>query len=120
VLGTVDPRRGVHLVPVVFALVGDRLAVPIDDVKPKRSTRLRRLMNLEGDPRASLLADGRSDDWDALWWVRADLTFTGVEDPDSWQSALAARHGEYRAEGSVHAVLAFRIDGLVGWAASEP
>ena len=119
-LGTVDPRRGVHLVPVVFALVGDRLAVPIDDVKPKRSTRLRRLVNLEGDPRASLLADGRSDDWAALWWVRADLTFTGAEDPDSWHSALAARYGPYRQANSIRSVLGFRIDGVVGWAASEP
>ena len=37
VLGTVDPDRGTHLVPVVFAVSGDELVVPIDAVKPKET-----------------------------------------------------------------------------------
>ena len=32
VLATVDPDRGTHLVPVVFAVAGDELVVPIDSV----------------------------------------------------------------------------------------
>ena len=73
VLGTVHPERGVDLVPVVFAVVGDELHVPVDVVKPKASTRLQRLANIAADPRVSLLVDHRSDDWDELWWVRAKL-----------------------------------------------
>ena len=72
VLGTVDRDRGVHLVPVVFTVVdGDRVVIAIDS-KPKRSRHLRRLANIEADPRVSLLADEYDDDWRRLWWVRVD------------------------------------------------
>jgi PPOX class probable F420-dependent enzyme len=42
------------------------------DAKPKSTQRLRRLANIEGDSRVSLLVDHYTDDWDQLWWVRAD------------------------------------------------
>jgi hypothetical protein len=51
VLSTLDPDRGVHAVPVCFALVGDHVVVPVDRVKPKSSTALRRIDNLDADPR---------------------------------------------------------------------
>ena len=119
VLGTVDPIRGAHLVPVVFAIDGDRLAIPIDTIKSKASLRLRRTSNLEADPRASLLVDGRSDDWEALWWVRADLTFVGEDDPAMWRDVLADRYPAYATDAAVHTVLAFSIDGLAGWSATD-
>ena len=72
VLGTVDPDRGSHLVPVVFTTIGDdRIVIPVDG-KPKRTRRLRRLANIESDPRVVLLADHYADDWSLLWWVRVD------------------------------------------------
>lgn len=72
VLGTVDSERGVHLVPVVFTMVGDdRIAVAVDS-KPKSSRHLRRLANIEADPRVSLLVDEYDGDWRRLWWVRVD------------------------------------------------
>src|SRR4051795_978279 len=63
-----------HLVPVVFALDGDTLYTAVDDVKPKATTRLRRLANIAANPAVALLADHYEDDWSALWWVRADGT----------------------------------------------
>lgn len=72
VLGTVDSELGVHLVPVVYTMVGDQRIVIAVDSKPKRSRRLRRLANIEADPRVSLLADEYDDDWRRLWWVRVD------------------------------------------------
>jgi len=65
VLGTLDPDRGTHLVPVVFAVRGDELVIPIDAVKPKR-TKLRRTDNLRADAQASLLVDHRDADWRRL------------------------------------------------------
>ena len=120
VLGTVDAAIGVHLVPVVFVVADEALVVPIDNVKPKGSTRLRRVTNLEEDSRASLIVDHRSSDWDQLWWVRADMTFVGFGDPDRWQRMLGERYPAYTSKGSITTLLIFAIDSLSGWAAAGP
>ncbi|MFI6007469.1 TIGR03668 family PPOX class F420-dependent oxidoreductase [Streptomyces sp. NPDC051243] len=70
-LATVDPEGRPHLVPVVFAVRGDEIVTAVDG-KPKRSRRLRRLHNIAVSPAVCLLADEYDDDWDRLWWVRAD------------------------------------------------
>lgn len=78
VLATLSADGAPHLVPVVFAV-----HVPSDgltpatiytavDAKPKSTQRLRRLTNIEGDARVSLLVDHYTDEWAQLWWVRAD------------------------------------------------
>jgi PPOX class probable F420-dependent enzyme len=120
VLGTVDAAIGVHLVPVVFAVEEEVLAIPIDRVKLKGSTRLRRVTNLEQDSSASLIVDHRSSDWDQLWWVRADMTFVGPGDPAPWLPVLGERYPAYASKGSITSVLTFAIDALSGWAASGP
>ena len=122
VLATVDAERGVHAVPAVFALDDGHLGVPIDRVKPKSAVRLRRLRNLDADPRASLLVDWWDrDDWTRLWWVRADLT--RVDDAPTakrLESSLAERYAQYRT-GAIAEVVVFRIDAVTGWAAAgEP
>jgi PPOX class probable F420-dependent enzyme len=119
VLGTVDPDRGTHLVPVVFAVSGEELVVPIDAVKPKQTGQLRRISNLRSDARASLIVDYRSDDWTELWWVRADLRFLTSEDyAAGWPSRLANRYPQYREVGTVDSLLLFAIQSLSGWAAA--
>ncbi|WP_328420455.1 TIGR03668 family PPOX class F420-dependent oxidoreductase [Streptomyces sp. NBC_00443] len=70
-LATVDREGRPHLVPVVFALRGDEIVTAVDH-KPKRSQRLRRLHNIAAHPAVCLLADVYDEDWDRLWWVRAD------------------------------------------------
>src|SRR3954471_9315889 len=89
-----------HLVPVVFALDGDTLYPAVDDVKPKATTRLRRLANIAANPAVALLADHYEDDWSALWWVRADGT-ARLLDPDDDEAGrarglLAERYPQYR------------------------
>jgi PPOX class probable F420-dependent enzyme len=71
ILATVTPDGAPHLVPVVFALVDDVVYTAVD-AKRKSTHRLRRLANIEGDPRVSVMVDHYSDDWTQLWWVRAD------------------------------------------------
>ncbi|WP_282699981.1 TIGR03668 family PPOX class F420-dependent oxidoreductase [Streptomyces sp. CC219B] len=70
-LATVDPQGRPHLVPVVFALHEERIVTAVDH-KPKRSRRLSRLRNIAACPAVCLLADAYDEDWDRLWWVRAD------------------------------------------------
>jgi PPOX class probable F420-dependent enzyme len=119
VLGTVDRDRGTHLIPVVFVVRGDALVIPIDTVKPKTTTRLRRVDNLRQDPRASLLVDHRDADWATLWWVRADVEFKGTDDsPASWSSALAAKYPQYDSLDSIDSLLLFTIRSMRGWTAA--
>lgn len=120
VLGTVDAERGTHLVPVVYIVRDNEIVVPIDTIKPKSSTSLRRTVNLEADPRSSLLVDHRSSDWRELWWVRADLRFIR-EDEFSQHHAdsLVAKYPHYAMPGSIGSVLRFAIESFRGWSASQ-
>jgi PPOX class probable F420-dependent enzyme len=121
VLATVHPLRGVDTVPVCFVADPSTVAVPVDLVKPKSSTRLQRVVNLEGDPRASLLCDrwdGR--DWSRLWWVRASLRLVpGPDDgAEQFESLLRAKYPQY-VDRSFAAVLRFTIVDLTGWSGAE-
>lgn len=60
-----------HVVPVVFVRLDDLIFCPIDG-KPKSKGILRRVRNLEANPRAALALDHYSDDWEKLWWLRLD------------------------------------------------
>jgi PPOX class probable F420-dependent enzyme len=123
-LATADAQGRPHLVPVVFAVDGDRV-YSVVDAKPKRTTALRRLRNVASNPRVALLADHYEEDWEALWWVRAEGAGR-VLDPGS---DLAAEHEEaaravdllgskYPQQRAVGAVLAVDVERWSGWAAT--
>src|SRR5262245_19695190 len=85
-----------YIVPVTFALVGNRVVSAVDQ-KPKSTTSLRRLRNIDENPRVSLLWDRYDDDWSRLWWVRGDGLAQVVEPgSDSWAEAVGALRGKYR------------------------
>jgi len=120
VLATLHAVRGADLVPACFAIDGDRVAVPIDSVKPKGSTALGRIRNLERDPRATLLVEHWNPvDWSRLWWVRLLLlrTHEPPERVEALANALRARYRQYSSAPFVE-ILTFRIDHVSGWAAS--
>lgn len=98
-LSTIGPA-GPHLVPIVFALVGGAVCTAVDH-KPKSTTNLRRLRNIRGDPRVSVLVDHYAPDWSQLWWVRLDGTARIVEAGDPLGAgaleALTAKYEQYRA-----------------------
>lgn len=121
ILCTVHASRGVDAVPVVYAVDGDGfVGVPVDRVKPKTSTRLQRVRNLEADPRATLLIEHWDRlDWSRLWWVRAELRWQG--DRRAGRAAdlatrLAERFPQYRDQPFA-TVLVLRIVGVSAWAA---
>lgn len=70
-LATVSAEGQPHLVPVTFAVHGDTVATAVD-AKPKSTTNLKRLANITANPRVCLLVDEYDDDWQHLWWARAD------------------------------------------------
>jgi PPOX class probable F420-dependent enzyme len=112
-----------HLVPIVFA-VADRSAhdviYSVVDAKPKRTTALRRLTNVSENSRVSLLADHYDEDWDRLWWVRADgggRLLAELDEPEAAAAVtlLQARYPQQRAIGTV---LAVDVERWTGWVAS--
>jgi PPOX class probable F420-dependent enzyme len=74
-----------HLVPIVFAVEGNRIYTAVDH-KPKTTRRLQRLINIEKNPSVALLAEDYDEDWEQLWWVRAEGVATIVD-------ARAGAHG---------------------------
>ena len=123
VLCTMHPDRGPDPQPVVYAVSDDdHVGVPIDSVKPKSSTRLRREDNLDVDPRAALLVEHWDQvDWSRLWWVRAQLHHV-ADPPQSVIDDLADRlsHAVPQYSGKpFHRVLVCRVVAVTGWAAAE-
>ena len=122
-LATVDATGRPHLVPIVFAVRGDTLYSAVDH-KPKRTTALKRLANITANPQVSVLVDHYEDDWDRLWWARADGRARVVpagEEPELRASALSALAGRYRQylqqppEGDLIVV---EVERFSGWAAT--
>ena len=121
VLATLNRNHGAILVPACFAIDGDRLAIPIDSVKPKGSTALGRIRNLEHDPRATLLVEHWDpDEWARLWWVQLLLVRT-MDEPTEKLAALERglrdRYAQYRTTTFID-ILTFRIEKIGGWAAT--
>ena len=87
-LSTASPDGDPHLQPVVFQVVGEAIYIAIDE-KPKTTLRLRRLTNLESNPRFALLVDRYEDDWSKLWWILlrgpAEVLW-----PSQWEAEEAA------------------------------
>jgi PPOX class probable F420-dependent enzyme len=118
-LATADTDGQPHLVPVAFAVEHDTV-YSVTDAKPKRTTALRRLANVRENPRVSLLVDHYEDDWDALWWARADGRARVLEPaaPEARRAIalLAARYPQQTATGSV---LAVDVERWSGWTATQ-
>jgi PPOX class probable F420-dependent enzyme len=120
VLATINRTGAADLVPVCFALDGGWAAIPIESVKPKRSTALGRIRNLERDPRATLLVEHwDAADWSRLWWVRMSLVRAEADEPIRARlvDGLRSRYPQY-AGVDFDAVLTFRIDRIGGWEAA--
>lgn len=128
-LATVGADGTPHLVPVVFAVRvddgrdGDEHDDGITvytavDAKPKRTHRLRRLANIAENPRVSLLVDHYDDDWDHLWWVRADGVAEIHERGDEMATGYAllrAKYSQYERTALNGPVVTVRITGWSSW-----
>jgi PPOX class probable F420-dependent enzyme len=119
-LGTADAQGQPHVVVVTFAVRGDMIYTAVDQ-KPKSGTNLKRLRNVAGNPRVTMLTDEYSDDWDTLWWVRADGRAVVLADPQQMAEPLrllAERYWQYREAPPTGPVLAVTVERWSGWAAS--
>jgi PPOX class probable F420-dependent enzyme len=116
-LATVDAHGKPHIVPLVFALDGDTIYSSVDP-KPKKTTDLKRLRNVAANPRVSLLADHYvDDDWDVLWWARADGLGRVLEESERARELLRARYDQYASAPPDGPVLAVAVQRWSGWTA---
>ncbi|MFM6848746.1 MAG: TIGR03668 family PPOX class F420-dependent oxidoreductase [Terrabacter sp.] len=117
-LATVGPGGAPHLVPVVFVVLGDEVWSAVDG-KPKSTRDLRRLRNIRGNPQVSLLVDHYDDDWNRLWWVRADGRATVVEGGSPGTASvleeLAAKYPQYVAEPPAGPFVRVRVSRWSSW-----
>jgi PPOX class probable F420-dependent enzyme len=119
-LATADAGGRPHLVPVAFAVAGETIYSAVD-AKPKRTRALRRLANVRENPAVTLLVDHwDEEDWDRLWWVRADGAgrVLGPGEPEAGRAVelLRERYPRQRADGEV---LAVDVTRWSGWAAAD-
>lgn len=121
VLATVG-LTGPRTVPIVFAIDGDVIVSAVDQ-KPKSTRRLRRLDDIAADARVAVLADHYEEDWDRLWWVRADCeatVTTDTADVATAVAALTARYPQYMTAEPLGPVIRMKVRRWTGWAATAP
>jgi PPOX class probable F420-dependent enzyme len=119
-LGTADADGKPHLVPATFAVVGDVVAIAVDH-KPKRHANLKRLRNVDENPAVTLLVDHFEEDWDHLWWVRADGEACVIENELAYElvDALVDKYEQYRERRPAGPVIRIQVSRWSGWSAEQ-
>lgn len=130
-LGTHGNDGRLDLVPCCFALVdvdpsrageivGSEVVTAVDH-KPKRTTRLARLANIDRDPSASFLVDHRDpNDWSQLWWVRVSGKARVIDSGDRWTrsiDALVDKYPAYQEQRPEGPAILLTVERWAGWSA---
>jgi PPOX class probable F420-dependent enzyme len=118
-LATADAGGRPHLVPIAFAIDGETIYSAVD-AKRKRTRALRRLANVRENPAVSLLVDHwDEEDWERLWWVRADGTGRVLDpaEPEAVRATALLRE-RYPGQRGAGEVLAVDVERWSGWAAA--
>jgi PPOX class probable F420-dependent enzyme len=120
-LATRNPTGTVDLVPITFAVVGERTIASAVDHKPKRTLQLQRLANIRSDPAVTLLVDRFDDDWTSLWWVRlrGDAVVIDAGGPAHAEAvaALVTKYEQYRNRPPQGPAVVIDVTEITGWAA---
>jgi len=116
-LATMTPEGEPHVVPIVFVAIGSRIVTAVD-AKPKSTPALQRLANVAAQPRVSVLADHYDDDWEQLWWVRADGRAHVVERDVALLQPLVDRYPQYAEQPPPGPLIVIDVDRWTGWRAA--
>ena len=90
--------------------------------KPKSGRPLKRLRNVGENPVVTMLADHYSEDWETLWWVRADgraAILTGQQEMAAPLRLLTDRYWQYRQAPPTGPVLAVTVERWSGWSGAR-
>jgi PPOX class probable F420-dependent enzyme len=125
-LATVRPDGSPHVVPFVFATVGDGNALRTYwavDAKPKERGTIQRIENIEANPAVEYVVDGYDEDWARLWWVRVTGRARVVSSDDERTTALTAlaeKYPQYVASPPAGTMIAIDVGRVTGWSSIEP
>jgi PPOX class probable F420-dependent enzyme len=123
-LATASADGRPHIVPFCFVLLGEAVYSIIDDKPKKTHTGLRRLRNIEANPRVSVLVDHYEEDWQALWFVMVEGEASVVTDSQEYRRARVAMRSKYpqyltmELTEAVNPMIRVRIDRVVTWKGS--
>ena len=124
-LATADASGAPHVIPICYAFDG-RVLFSVLDQKPKRAqlTRLRRVRNIQENPRVSLVVDHYEEDWRRLGYIlvmgMAELLFDGREH-DAAVRLLRQKYSQYRAmDLDSNPVIKITPQRVVCWGAVPP
>ena len=121
-LGLLDDEGAPRVLPITFAVAGDRLVSAIDH-KRKRVTgeHLARVRWLRARPAAALTVDRYDDDWARLEWLQVlgEVEIVDAAAAPDAIAALVARYEPYRTRPPAGPVLALTPSRLLWWRASE-
>lgn len=120
-LASVRPDGRPHVVPITFSVIGNTIVTMIDQ-KPKTTTRLQRLRNIEANPSVSVLVDEWSEDWERLRWARVDGTAQIHDQDEVWsraRTALVAKYAQYSDQPPGGVAIAISIDRVTSWASTD-
>ncbi len=121
-LATADRTGAPHVIPVCFAFDGRVIYSAIDE-KPKRVSprRLRRLRNIDVNPRVALVVDEYDEDWGRLRYVLVRGTAEVIDQGPEHARAVAVLRRKYpqyrRMRLEDRPVLRITPRRLVAWAA---
>jgi PPOX class probable F420-dependent enzyme len=116
-LATVRPDGRPHVVPITFVLRDSQIMCAIDH-KPKTTTDLQRIRNINANPAASVVVDHYDEDWSGLWWVRADGAARVLSDGETWQAALSLltdKYAPYRETPPRGSVIVVTVERWASW-----
>lgn len=119
-LATVDARGRPHIVPIVFAYAARRLYIPLD-LKPKSTApqRLRRVRNIQANPRVQVLVDRYDEDWRRLGYVQLRGHAELIEQGDEYRRALRLLERKYPQYAELplqgRPVIKVTVERLVAW-----
>lgn len=123
-LATVDAHGQPAVVPIVYAFDGTAFFTPLD-AKPKRvaPAELRRVRDIEANPRVAIVIDVYSEDWRQLAWVQVRgqaRVATGGEAYATGIALLGAKYPQYeRMPLAGCPIIVIEPTRIQGWRASD-
>ncbi len=117
-LATTDADGRPHVVPVCFVYADGCFWIAIDE-KPKRTQRLKRLRNIEANPKVSLVIDRYDEDWSRLAYVLVGGTASVIARGPEHDQAVEALREKYAQYGAMRLeerpVIRIRPERVVSW-----
>jgi len=122
-MATADSRGRPHVIPICY-VCADSCLYSVLDAKPKRvdATNLKRVLNIQENPRVAVVVDEYDEDWTRLAYVLLHGTarvLSGGEEHARALRLLREKYPQYRAmqlEGCP--VIQITIERAVSWASA--